>query len=504
LAPGQAGVDAWAESQRRIQRTVDLIAAKESAELSPVLVSGSVPATKISPEDVQETQILLAGTAKQLSSLATVTYELEKSKIVGWLRNEVTRSLEALGDDPKETIKVWQQLSRGLQEAIDYFGLNYALILSCCDGGSERIKLVCQAGLSESSFPIGGQHSIAPETAARVSSLVCNLEETEAIVLRQYRDLPFLDRLHRLHRQGKQVLAARIQAPTEATPLLMLMGQFKQDVTMDRFLPDDRQALMQIIEGIALVADIVLLIDQLGETAGKQARFLEDVAHDIRTPIHNILLEARALVALGPTSQEYTERLAKKLAAQVWRLHVMSQRVWTSVEIDRGSFDLEDVEPVKVYQTLTECRKSLIDLAEKRGIKVTIDKALRNAHDIWVNKALFFQTVLNLVDNAIKYSCDGTEVRIDGRSTPSQITISVVNRGIPIFEEEKEKIFERYYRSKEARKRRPEGTGVGLYIVRKFVDHYGDIEVNSVPIGGTRDYVTEFKLVIPRRESRRA
>jgi signal transduction histidine kinase len=507
LASGQPGIDAWAESQRRIHKAVKIVEAKESGKLSPVLTNGSIPAAEISPEKVQEIQILLAGTARQLSSLATVTYELEKSKIVGWLRNEITHSLEALGDDPRDTVVVWQHLSLGLQEVTDYFGLDYVLMLSCCDGGSERIKLVCQAGLSETAFPMGGQHPMTPESAARVSSLVCDLEEPQATMLREYRDLPFLDRLHRLHRQGKQVLAARIQAPTESTPLLMLMGRFKQDVTMDRFLPDDRHALMQVIEGIALVADIVLLVDQLGDTARKQAGFLEDVAHDIRTPIQNILFEARVL-ARGLVVDERARRMARKLAAQVWRLHIMSQRVWTSVEIDRGALDPNDVGSVDIFEVLTECKRSLDDLAEDREIKISIDSMFqtmqRRRVKIEVNRVLFFQAVLNLIDNAIKYSRPRTEVRIDGTTTPTQVTISFVNRGIPIREEEKSKIFDRYYRTREAKRYKSEGTGIGLYIVRTFVEHYGDIEVKSVPIGGTRDYVTEFKLIIPRRESRRA
>jgi signal transduction histidine kinase len=287
----------------------------------------------------------------------------------------------------------------------------------------------------------------------------------------------------------------------------MLMGQFKQDVTVIHFLPDDWQALMQIVEGIVLVADIILLVDQLGETARKQASFLEDVAHDLRTPIQNILLEARAL-ARGLVSPEMSKDLAGRLATQVWRLHAVSQRLWTSIEIERGSFDPEETDDVDVYETLTESKNSLEDLAANREITIWIDPMFRELQSrrekIVVNRTLFFQAVLNLMDNAIKYSHPGTEVRIYGHSTPSQITVSFANRGIPVREEEKEKIFERYYRTKEARRHRPEGTGIGLHIVRTFVDHYGEIEVKSRPIGDPLDCFTEFRLIIPRRELRRA
>jgi signal transduction histidine kinase len=265
--------------------------------------------------------------------------------------------------------------------------------------------------------------------------------------------------------------------------------------------------LTQIVESIALVVDIVLLVDQLGETTRKQAHFLEDIAHDIRSPIQSILFEARVF-ARGLVEGERAKQRARKLAAQVWRLHIMSQRVWTSAEIERGAIDPDDVERVDIFEVLTECKKSLNDLALNREIEISIDSMFqslqRRRFKIEVNRTLFFQAVLNLIDNAVKYSSSRSEVRIDGTFTANQVTISFVNRGIPIREEEKDRIFERYYRTKEARVFKSEGTGIGLYIVRTFIDHYGDIEVKSIPIEGTRDYVTEFKLILPRKESRRA
>jgi signal transduction histidine kinase len=80
------------------------------------------------------------------------------------------------------------------------------------------------------------------------------------------------------------------------------------------------------------------------------------------------------------------------------------------------------------------------------------------------------------------------------------VTLSFVNQGIPIREEEKNAIFERYYRTAEAKRRIRTGTGIGLSIVQAFVDHCGGaVEVSSIPVPGTPDHVTEFRLFIPHR-----
>ena len=167
--------------------------------------------------------------------------------------------------------------------------------------------------------------------------------------------------------------------------------------------------------------------------------------------------------------------------------------------IDQRRVVPEEVETVHVYLTLMECRKTLLDLAERRDIAILVDQELSRWAPIRVNKGLFIHTALNLIDNAIKYSRDGTEVRIDGKRLPGGMSLSFVNRGIRIRDEDKERIFDRYWRSDDAKKHVQEGTGIGLSIVKVFVEFYGASEVRSVPVAGTRDYVTEFKLLIRDR-----
>jgi signal transduction histidine kinase len=496
LAPEEEGVNVWAEaSLKRID------SARRMTELPEEEVEALLQKLEeLSPEQVEEYRGLLRRIAGQLSVLATSTYDSEKGKVVDWIRHQITRSLLPLSTTPVDTSQVWEELAQGLEHLVTFFELDYALILSCCDETKEGFEILCQFGLSEVAFPVMEKVPMDTASLSALRIAVCGLETPVPIVFKEYRDMPLFDRLHRMHarKRSKQALVIPMSATLGAAAPIMILGKFGQNIGPDSFSPDDRQALMRIVEGVTLVADTILLVEQLEGATEKQALFLEDVAHDIRTPIQNIIVEA-TLLTRESTSPE-TKDLARSLAAQVRRLHLMSQRVWTLVNLDRGLLEPDEVQSVQVYQTLMEHRKSLLDLAAKRGIQILVDRELQGWPAIRVNETLFSQAVLNLIDNAIKYSRKGTEVRIDGKRLPDGVTLSFVSRGIPIREEDKDRIFERYYRTKEAQMYVMAGTGIGLFIAKTFLDYCdGSIEVKSEPIHGTRDYVTEFKLFIPHR-----
>jgi signal transduction histidine kinase len=125
--------------------------------------------------------------------------------------------------------------------------------------------------------------------------------------------------------------------------------------------------------------------------------------------------------------------------------------------------------------------------------------------NILVDPNVFFEVVLNFVDNAIKYSTAPAGLRrskviIKAGQVGEAIVLSVGNRGIGIPEAERSRIFERYYRTAEARRSRPDGSGIGLSIVKDFATHYGyNMEVKSDPIGGTTDFLTRFEIHLKRR-----
>ena len=143
----------------------------------------------------------------------------------------------------------------------------------------------------------------------------------------------------------------------------------------------------------------------------------------------------------------------------------------------------------------------MIDMAERASIEIVIDQNLERWQTIHLDREMFRLVVLNLLHNGIKYSFPNTCVRIGGWQNEggAGTSIKFENEGIQIHDEEKDRIFERYFRAKDAIKMDPAGSGVGLALVKEFVDHYGGrIDVVSTEIGFGK-YMNAFSIFLPGR-----
>ncbi len=121
--------------------------------------------------------------------------------------------------------------------------------------------------------------------------------------------------------------------------------------------------------------------------------------------------------------------------------------------------------------------------ARKRAISFNLGE-IHDLPRVFVNSNLMEMAIYNLLRNAVQYAIDGSTVEIEGVRINNFAVLKITNYGIPIYEEEKEKIFQIDYRTKEAKIVRSEGTGLGLPLVNQIVDelHGGMIDVESVEV----------------------
>jgi two-component system heavy metal sensor histidine kinase CusS len=225
------------------------------------------------------------------------------------------------------------------------------------------------------------------------------------------------------------------------------------------------------------------MLDRLQNSFDRLSAFSSDLAHDLRTPVGNLLGEAQVALSRPRSADEYRavlesaveeyERLSRMIANMLFLAQVDNDRAALSL----GWIALDPaLERVIGYFEL---------LAEERG--VVLQKTLRAAagveRRVWADETMLIRAVSNLVSNALRHAPSGTcielaaEVGADGRCT-----IAVSNEGPAIAGEQQARIFERFYRGDVSRHGSATGSGLGLAIVRSIMDlHGGSASVRSAP-----------------------
>lgn len=243
-------------------------------------------------------------------------------------------------------------------------------------------------------------------------------------------------------------------------------------------------------------------IDELAEAFNSMAQalatlemsrrsFVANVSHELKTPMTTIggFIDGILDGTIGP---EKEQQYLQIVSDEVKRLSRLVTGMLNMSKIEAGELDLK---PVKfdisemIFQTLL----SFEQLIEKKNIEIKGLDTLA-ANEIFADRDMINQVVYNLIDNAVKFTPEGGWIEAVSKSDGEKAIIKLRNSGKGIPSEEKDKIFERFYKVDKSRSYDVKGAGVGLYLVKTIVElHGGQVSVNSVP-----DEYTEFVFFIPR------
>ena len=215
----------------------------------------------------------------------------------------------------------------------------------------------------------------------------------------------------------------------------------------------------------------------------------QNIAHELKTPVASILGYTDTILDDPEMSSETQRQFIERTNAQAHRLTALLQDISTLNRMDFAAHQLT-MERTNVSEMVSDIVQETAIPLEKRHM--TLNNCLPQDIVIQGNSSLIYSIFRNLIDNAINYAGEGTNIIISAEQTADSWTFRFSDNGVGIAEEHLPRIFERFYRIDKSRSRSIGGTGLGLAIVKNAVLlHGGSINAQTVEKGGL---IFEFTL----------
>jgi signal transduction histidine kinase len=219
--------------------------------------------------------------------------------------------------------------------------------------------------------------------------------------------------------------------------------------------------------------------------------FVSNVSHELRTPLSLIQLYAETLELGRITTQEKKDEYYRIIRKESERLGRLINNIldFSRIEAGRKEYELRETDIAELVRTTLDAYRYQI---EKQGFEfeLSIDS---NIPAVRLDREAIARALVNLVNNALKYSADEKFLLVKLYRTDGVVKLEVVDRGIGIAHRDQSKIFEKFYRTCDPLVHNTKGSGLGLSLVRHITHaHGGEVEVESAPGKGSK-----FTLSLP-------
>ena len=216
------------------------------------------------------------------------------------------------------------------------------------------------------------------------------------------------------------------------------------------------------IERAALIERLRASLDQMTELNRAKDEFVAVVSHELRTPLTSVRGYVRTMLHLGNDLSAIDVRVCLEAAdRQAERLQQQIERLLFVASADSRRDRLGPVHPVSVVELVRSIVTDMQPVLDDHRVVLHFDE---DVQPVRTDEASLTHVLMNLLENAAKYSPGGTEIDVDVRSEIDGVVVAVRDRGPGIAEEHRERIFERFYQADSSNTRAVGGTGLGLYI----------------------------------------
>jgi len=242
------------------------------------------------------------------------------------------------------------------------------------------------------------------------------------------------------------------------------------------------------------MVSMVRMVRRQQELAGFKMDLISTVSHELRTPITAVRMIAEMFEMDAVRDAARAKEYYRRLGEESERLLLLINNLLDFSRLDSGRKKY-DFAAHDIGALVRDAVRAFSRYAGPRGYKVT-EEIGRDLPAVRVDAGALGQIVLNLLDNAMKYSPADRPIRVRVFRAGPEVCIDVIDRGCGIPLEEQDRIFERFYRGSGEQVRGAKGSGVGLAIVREFVQEHG----GSVRVQSRQGEGSTFRVVLPIAE----
>jgi len=437
---------------------------------------------------VSDTQYILTFTGLFVVSLvvSTLTTRVREQAEAAIQREAQTSALYNLGRDLTS--------ASGLEQVVEIIIAHIGQIF----GRQVAIFLPENGGPHSGAHPNGGWQNGNPQNAARVGVIKVfaaspgyEPDEAElAVAAWAYQhDQPA--------GRGTDTLPA---APLRCQPLKTARGLVgvlgvRPPAASALLSPEQRQTLAAFANQAALSIERAMLVEQarqaelLQATEKLQTALLNSISHDLRTPLVSITGALSSLTETGIALDEESRRsLLQTAREEADRLNRLVGNLLNMTRLESGAMHIH-LEPHDVQDAIGAALDQLGDRLGERPVTVDLAPDLPL---VWMDFGLIVQTLVNLLDNALKYSPSDALIEVSARQLDGRLQLRVCDRGLGIPEEDLPHIFDKFYRVQ--RPGSVSGTGLGLAICKGIVEaHRGSLRAER-RAGGGSIFTLEFPL----------